>query len=158
MLQNALHVAQTWALGGSAQKVTKVRISLSPPPSLSRREIGLRHGKNPWKSRQFHRFCNQTGPEKVHRRSPRASFLAIFSVGHIHSPVSATAIGRMQCDREVSEQYLREYEIITQGERNKQHVNGQHWWSRIHLVSPSSGAWASRNHRRKDPKIPIMKT
>ena len=38
MLQNPLHVADTSALNGSAQKVTKVRISISPPASLNRRE------------------------------------------------------------------------------------------------------------------------
>jgi integrase len=36
--------------------------------------------------------------------------------------------------REASEQYLREYEIITQGERNKDYVRGQHWRSEGHLV------------------------
>ncbi len=28
---------------------------------------------------------------------------------------------------EVSEHYLREYDIITQGQRNKRYVDGQHW-------------------------------
>jgi integrase len=36
--------------------------------------------------------------------------------------------------REASEQYLREYDIITQGERSKVYVDGQHWRSRVHLV------------------------
>jgi hypothetical protein len=36
--------------------------------------------------------------------------------------------------REVSEHYLREYDIITQGERNKRYVDGQHWRSSDHLV------------------------
>jgi integrase len=36
--------------------------------------------------------------------------------------------------REASEQYLREYEIITQGERNKDYVKGQHWRSEGHLI------------------------
>src|SRR5580700_208091 len=36
--------------------------------------------------------------------------------------------------REVSEHYLHEYDIITQGQRNKQYVNGQHWRSSLHLV------------------------
>ncbi|HEV2349314.1 MAG TPA: phage integrase SAM-like domain-containing protein [Terriglobia bacterium] len=36
--------------------------------------------------------------------------------------------------REASEQYLREYDIITQGERNKDYVKGQHWRSTVHLV------------------------
>jgi hypothetical protein len=34
----------------------------------------------------------------------------------------------------VSEHYLREYDIITQGERNKRYVDGQHWRSSDHLV------------------------
>ncbi len=36
--------------------------------------------------------------------------------------------------REASEQFLREYDVITQGERSKVYVNGQHWRSRVHLV------------------------
>ena len=36
--------------------------------------------------------------------------------------------------REVSEHYLHEYEIMTQGQRNKHYVDGQHWRCRIHLV------------------------
>ena len=35
---------------------------------------------------------------------------------------------------EASEQFLREYDLITQGERSKVYVNGQHWRSRVHLV------------------------
>jgi integrase len=36
--------------------------------------------------------------------------------------------------REISEHYLREYEIMTQGQRNKRYVDGQRWRCRIHLV------------------------
>src|SRR6202022_1349561 len=36
--------------------------------------------------------------------------------------------------RKASEQYLREYDIITQGQRSKIYVEGQHWRSRVHLV------------------------
>lgn len=36
--------------------------------------------------------------------------------------------------REASEQFLREYDIITQGQRSKIYVDGQHWRSRVHLV------------------------
>jgi integrase len=36
--------------------------------------------------------------------------------------------------REASELYLREYDIITQGERSKDYVKGQHWRSNVHLV------------------------
>ena len=36
--------------------------------------------------------------------------------------------------REASEQYLREYDIITQGQRNKKYVEDQHGRSRLHLV------------------------
>ena len=35
---------------------------------------------------------------------------------------------------EASEQFLREYDLITQGERSKVYVNCQHWRSRVHLV------------------------
>ncbi|HEV3278223.1 MAG TPA: site-specific integrase [Terriglobia bacterium] len=36
--------------------------------------------------------------------------------------------------RDASEQYLREYDIITQGQRSKDYVKGQHWRSSVHLV------------------------
>ena len=36
--------------------------------------------------------------------------------------------------REASEQYLREYDIITQGQRSKDYVEGQHSRSRVHLL------------------------
>jgi len=36
--------------------------------------------------------------------------------------------------REASELYLREYDIITQGQRSKDYVKGQHWRSTVHLV------------------------
>src|SRR5208282_2903443 len=36
--------------------------------------------------------------------------------------------------REASEQFLREYDLITQGQRSKVYVNCQHWRSRVHLV------------------------
>jgi integrase len=36
--------------------------------------------------------------------------------------------------REASEQFLREYDLITQGQRSKVYVNGQHLRSRVHLV------------------------
>ena len=36
--------------------------------------------------------------------------------------------------REASEHYLREYDIITQGQRNQRYVEGQHWRSRLHLA------------------------
>jgi hypothetical protein len=36
--------------------------------------------------------------------------------------------------REVSAHYLREYDIITQGQRNQRYVDGQHWRSSLHLV------------------------
>jgi len=35
---------------------------------------------------------------------------------------------------EASEQFLREYDLITQGQRSKVYVDGQHWRSRVHLV------------------------
>ncbi len=36
--------------------------------------------------------------------------------------------------REASELFLREYDIITQGQRSKVYVEGQHWRSQVHLV------------------------
>ena len=45
--------------------------------------------------------------------------------------------------REAAEQFLREYDIITQGQRSKDYLKGQHWRSRVHLC-PSSATWAFR--------------
>ena len=36
--------------------------------------------------------------------------------------------------REVSEHYLHECQIMTEGQRNQRYVDGQHWRCRIHLV------------------------
>src|SRR6202162_3434029 len=36
--------------------------------------------------------------------------------------------------REVSEHFLREYDIMTQGQRNKHYVDGKHWRSSVYLV------------------------
>jgi integrase len=36
--------------------------------------------------------------------------------------------------REASELYLREYDIITQGQRSKVYIKRQHWRSKVHLV------------------------
>jgi len=36
--------------------------------------------------------------------------------------------------REASDQYLREYDIITQGQRSKDYIKGQHWRTTMHLV------------------------
>jgi hypothetical protein len=75
------------------ETVPGVRIPLPPPASLSRRGISLHYCKNRRKLPQFRRSCLQTAPEKVSRRSPWASFLALFSGGRTHSPVSATPSG-----------------------------------------------------------------
>ena len=36
--------------------------------------------------------------------------------------------------KDASELFLREYDLITQGQRSKVYVDGQHWRSRVHLV------------------------
>jgi len=36
--------------------------------------------------------------------------------------------------REISDHYLHEYELMTQGQRNKKYVEGQHWRCRLYLV------------------------
>lgn len=36
--------------------------------------------------------------------------------------------------RDASEQFLREYDLITQGQRSQKYVNSLHWRSRVHLV------------------------
>jgi hypothetical protein len=66
---------------------------LSPPHSLDCREIRLPCSENRAKSPQFLNFCSQTGPEKVSRFTPLASFHALFSGGQTRSPVSTTPSG-----------------------------------------------------------------
>jgi hypothetical protein len=59
--------------------------------------------------------------------------------------------------REMSEHYLREFDIITPGQRNKRYVEGQHWRSK----GPSSFFRESghlRGHLRKDPGLPNSQT
>jgi hypothetical protein len=65
----------------------------SRPHSLERREIRLDCSGNCRKSTQFRNYCSQTGPEKVFHSTPQATFRALFSGGHIGSPVSTTPPG-----------------------------------------------------------------
>src|ERR1700687_2654802 len=74
------------------ERVTWVRIPLSPPYSLDCREIRLPCSENRAKSLQFLNFCSETGPEKVSRFTPLASFHAFFSGGQTRSPVSNDSI------------------------------------------------------------------
>jgi hypothetical protein len=46
--------------------------------------------------------------------------------------------------REASGHYLREHNIITQGQRSKIYIKGQHWRSKRSTWSRSSAIWASR--------------
>jgi len=94
MLQNPLHVAHTSALSGPAQKVTKVRISISPPASLKCRETAPSFA--PKYAR--HARISQYVVSKVNRRERTArdrmaSICGPFSGGHIRSPVSVTLSG-----------------------------------------------------------------
>jgi len=56
--------------------------------------------------------------------------------------------------REVSEHYLHEYDIMTQGQRNQRYVDGQHWRSSLHLVPFFRNLGISEINRGKDPGIP----
>ena len=56
--------------------------------------------------------------------------------------------------KDASEQYLREYEVITQGERNKVYVEGQHSPLTTSTWCRSSATWASR----KSPLAPCRST
>ena len=60
--------------------------------------------------------------------------------------------------REVSEHYLREYDIITQGQRNKRYVEGQHWRSKRTPSALLREPGHLRDHRWKDPGIPNSQT
>ena len=93
MLQDPLYVPHTSGFSRLRKRVTKVRIPISPPHSLGCGGIGLHYCKNRSKSPQSCRSCSQTALEKVSRRTPKASFLALFSGGHTHSPVSLTPSG-----------------------------------------------------------------
>src|SRR6266446_5559646 len=52
----------------------------------------------------------------------------------LHGKLRSGEIKTEKTFREASEQYLREYDIITQGQRSKVYVACQHWRSRVHLV------------------------
>ena len=56
--------------------------------------------------------------------------------------------------REASEQFLREYDIITQGQRSKVYVEGQHWRSQRAPGAVLRPHGPLGNHRRQDPGIP----
>src|ERR1700730_12881844 len=65
----------------------------APPCSLYRRENTQYSSENREKSPQLRRFCSQTVLEKVPHFTQPASFVALFSEGHIGSPVSTTPPG-----------------------------------------------------------------
>jgi len=52
----------------------------------------------------------------------------------LHGKLRSGEIKTEKTFREASEQYLRESDIITQGQRSKVYVQCQHWRSRVHLV------------------------
>ena len=93
MLQNALHVAQTTTLSGPTQKVTKVRISISPPFSLGCRETPRHSRQNYEKLPQFCDSLPETGPEKNSCSAPQAGYRAFFSGVRSRSPVSTSSSG-----------------------------------------------------------------
>ena len=76
----------------------------SSNPSSSATQSGLQRNRAALLARIVENHRNSAGLAfKPHRREcpvePRAaSFVALFSGGHTHSPVSATPIRRMQCD------------------------------------------------------------
>src|ERR1700704_2147532 len=80
------------------ERVTWVRIPLSPPHSLDCREIRLRCSENPAKSPQFLNFCSQIGLEKVSRFTPLASFHALFLWRADTQSGFNDSIRRMRCD------------------------------------------------------------
>jgi hypothetical protein len=69
---------------------------------------------------------NRASPKP--RRSPRTG------IGSFAQKLRAGEIKNEKTFGEVSEHYLREYDIITQGQRNKRYVDGQHWRCRGRLV------------------------
>jgi hypothetical protein len=75
------------------ERVTWVRIPLSPPYSLECREIQSHCPENRGKSPQFCNSDPQTGPEKVSCSMLQAGFAAFFSGGQTSSPVSTTPLG-----------------------------------------------------------------
>jgi hypothetical protein len=82
---------------GIPERVSGVRIPPSPPFSLDCRESALYSSRKRRKSPQLRRFCSQTGLEKVPHFTQQASFVALFSEGHIGSPVSTTPPGECSC-------------------------------------------------------------
>ena len=87
--------AASYDNGGTCkfEKVTKVRVTLSPPYSLKCRENRQDFSGNCEKRAQFQDSCVETGPEKISGLIVSASFAAVFSEGHVSSPVSADVAG-----------------------------------------------------------------
>src|SRR5579859_5746820 len=52
----------------------------------------------------------------------------------LHGKLRSGEIKKEKTFREASELYLREYDIITQGQRSKVYIKCQHWRSQVHLV------------------------
>ena len=73
--------------------------------------------------------ATRTAPHWIGRR-----FLATKTCLQLRGKLRTGEIKTEKTFREASEQYLREYAIITQGQRSKIYVEGQHWRSRVHLV------------------------
>lgn len=60
--------------------------------------------------------------------------------------------------REVSEHYLCEYDIITQEQRNKRYVDGQHWRIERSFDPLLREPGDLRDHRREDSRVPYSQT
>ena len=101
MLPNPLHVAHPSAISGPRQKVTTVRISVSPPASLNCRETAPPFAAKYAKPARISRyFVRKADWRERTVRDRMASICWPFSGGHKRSPVSVDLIRRMQCDHE----------------------------------------------------------
>jgi hypothetical protein len=78
------------------------------------------------KSPQLRRFCSQNGSERVTHFTQQASFVALFSEGHIGSPVSTTQPG--ECDA-ITKRCVGETDLTSRGAFGTSHKGRQGAWS-----------------------------
>jgi hypothetical protein len=88
----------------------------------------------------LHLFCRQKSPHQYKEESlSKAKDVAEDWFLQLRGKLRSGEIKTEKTFREASEQFLREYDIITQGQRSKVYIRGQHSRSQVHLV-PFFGA------------------
>jgi hypothetical protein len=103
----------------------------------------------------LHLFCRQKSPHQYKEESlSKAKDVAEDWFLQLRGKLRSGEIKTEKTFREASEQFLREYDIITQGQRSKVYIRGQHSRSQVHLVPFFGAMGLSKNHGRQGSGIP----